>query len=87
MWLNFKGKLCDLSHPLVMGILNYTEDSFFDGGRYNNEKAIVDRAAQYWEIVSYGLYVVHNLCFCKIGKIIWNKKQKKNPRHWARVPI
>ena len=49
MWLNFKGKLCDLSHPLVMGILNYTEDSFFDGGRYNNEKAIVDRAAQLLE--------------------------------------
>ena len=46
MWLNFKGKLCDLSHPLVMGILNYTEDSFFDGGRYTSEKAILDRATQ-----------------------------------------
>lgn len=49
MWLNFKGKLCDLSHPLVMGILNYTEDSFFDGGQYTTEKAILDRASQLLE--------------------------------------
>ncbi len=49
MWLNFKGKLCDLSHPLVMGILNYTEDSFFDGGRYTSEKAILNRASQLLE--------------------------------------
>ncbi len=49
MWLNFKGKLCSLSQPLVMGILNYTEDSFFDGGKYTSEKAIVERAAQLLE--------------------------------------
>lgn len=49
MWLNFKGKLCNLSHPLVMGILNYTEDSFFDGGRYTSEKAILNRASQLLE--------------------------------------
>jgi dihydropteroate synthase len=49
MWLNFKGKLCSLSQPLVMGILNYTEDSFFDGGKYTSEKAIIERAAQLLE--------------------------------------
>jgi dihydropteroate synthase len=49
MWLNFKGKLCSLSQPLVMGILNYTEDSFFDGGKYTNEKAIIERATQLLE--------------------------------------
>ena len=32
--LNCKGKLLSLEHPLVMGILNVTEDSFYDGGRY-----------------------------------------------------
>ena len=32
--LNCKGKLLDLSEPKVMGILNLTPDSFFDGGRY-----------------------------------------------------
>lgn len=34
--LNCKGKLLDLSDPLVVGILNRTPDSFFDGGMYND---------------------------------------------------
>jgi len=29
-----KGALVDLSHPKVMGVLNSTPDSFFDGGKY-----------------------------------------------------
>ncbi|HNC31933.1 MAG TPA: dihydropteroate synthase, partial [Cyclobacteriaceae bacterium] len=29
--LNVKGKLVDLSTPVVMGILNVTPDSFFSG--------------------------------------------------------
>ena len=32
--LNCKGKLVDISTPLVMGILNVTPDSFFDGNKY-----------------------------------------------------
>lgn len=36
MQINCKGKLVDLSQPKVMGILNITPDSFFDGGK-NNE--------------------------------------------------
>ncbi len=32
--LNCKGKLVDLSKPIVMGVLNITPDSFFDGGKY-----------------------------------------------------
>ncbi len=42
--LNCKGKLLDLSHPIVMGILNVTPDSFFDGGKYLNEAAILQQA-------------------------------------------
>lgn len=38
MTINCKGKLIDLSTPKVMGILNLTPDSFYDGGNYNNEK-------------------------------------------------
>lgn len=34
--LNVKAKLVDLSNPKVMGILNVTPDSFFDGNRYTN---------------------------------------------------
>lgn len=42
--LQVKGNLLDLSTPVVMGILNNTPDSFYDGGKYNNLKAISERA-------------------------------------------
>lgn len=35
-----------LDTPLIMGILNVTEDSFFDGGKYTEEAKIVARAEQ-----------------------------------------
>lgn len=41
--INCKGTLIDLSAPKVMGILNCTPDSFFDGGKYSNSKAIVNQ--------------------------------------------
>lgn len=34
--INCKGELLDLSRPIVMGILNTTPDSFFDGGKHNS---------------------------------------------------
>ncbi|HEY1063643.1 MAG TPA: dihydropteroate synthase [Daejeonella sp.] len=34
--LNVRGTLLDLSKPQIMGILNLTPDSFYDGGRNNN---------------------------------------------------
>ena len=37
MTINCKGTLIDLALPKVMGILNITPDSFFDGGKYKNE--------------------------------------------------
>ncbi|WP_435254362.1 dihydropteroate synthase [Tenacibaculum sp. A30] len=37
MTINCKGTLLDLITPRVMGILNVTPDSFFDGGKYKNE--------------------------------------------------
>jgi dihydropteroate synthase len=36
--INCRGKLISLNKPLIMGILNVTEDSFFDGGKHNSEK-------------------------------------------------
>ncbi|MFZ4543762.1 MAG: dihydropteroate synthase [Saprospiraceae bacterium] len=39
--LNCNGILLDLSVPVVMGILNITPDSFYDGGKYADEKAIL----------------------------------------------
>lgn len=41
MNINCKGKLIDLSTPKVMGILNLTPDSFYDGGKYHSEKEIL----------------------------------------------
>ena len=38
MTINCKGQLIDLSSPKVMGILNITPDSFYDGGTHKNEK-------------------------------------------------
>ncbi|WP_306352405.1 dihydropteroate synthase [Flavobacterium sp. '19STA2R22 D10 B1'] len=43
MVINCKGELIDLSLPKVMGILNITPDSFFDGGRYKQEDEILNR--------------------------------------------
>lgn len=41
MTINCNGKLIDLDYPKVMGILNCTPDSFFDGGTYKNESEIL----------------------------------------------
>ena len=41
--LNFRGTLFDLSSPVVMGILNITPNSFYDGGRYTSETEILKR--------------------------------------------
>jgi dihydropteroate synthase len=39
--LNCKGKLLTMDAPIVMAILNTTPDSFFDGGKYIHEAAIL----------------------------------------------
>ena len=43
MTINCKGKLIDLSSPKVMGILNITPDSFYDGGKYQQESALLSQ--------------------------------------------
>ena len=43
MTINCKGDLIDLTTPKVMGILNLTPDSFFDGGSYKDESSILKR--------------------------------------------
>ena len=41
MYINCKGQLIDLDHPRVMGILNLTPDSFYDGGKYKSASEIL----------------------------------------------
>lgn len=42
--LNCGGKLLSLDPPIVMGILNLTPDSFFDGGQYESKNDILAKA-------------------------------------------
>lgn len=44
--LNCRGKLLDLRSPKVMGILNITPDSFYDGGRYTDPRAALNRVKE-----------------------------------------
>src|SRR3989304_7541812 len=44
--LNCKGKIIDLSAPKIMGIINITPDSFFDGGKYLTDNEIIARITQ-----------------------------------------
>ncbi len=43
--LNCRGKLLSLSTPKVMGILNITEDSFYDGGNYIEVEKALEHAS------------------------------------------
>jgi dihydropteroate synthase len=46
MFINIKGRLLDLSHPRIMGIINVTEDSFYSGSRYTSDEEILTVAGR-----------------------------------------
>lgn len=46
MKINCRGALLNLAGPKVMGILNLTPDSFFDGGKYDSDNAVLKQAEQ-----------------------------------------
>ena len=41
MLLKFRNRNLELSTPAVMGILNVTPDSFYDGGKYTDDRSIL----------------------------------------------
>ena len=43
MTINCHGKLIDLLSPKVMGILNVTPNSFYDGGKHSDEKSVLSQ--------------------------------------------
>lgn len=49
MLINCKGTLINLSQPKIMGILNVTPDSFFDGGKYRDEAQLLAQAEKMLE--------------------------------------
>jgi dihydropteroate synthase len=36
-------KIIEIEHPLIMGILNVSPESFYDGGKYSSDEAVVNR--------------------------------------------
>lgn len=46
MTINCNGILIDLNQPKVMGILNCTPDSFFDGGKYLDARTILKQVTK-----------------------------------------
>ena len=54
-YINVNGKLMDLSHPQVMGILNVTPDSFYAGSRTPEAESVERRVR---EAVSEGAQLI-----------------------------
>ena len=58
--LNIRGSLLDLSRPKIMGILNLTPDSFYDGGLNNDPVMALNKAemllAEGADILDFGAY-------------------------------
>jgi dihydropteroate synthase len=58
--INVRGQLLDLGEPCVMGILNVTPDSFYEGSRKQTEREIAERAcriiAEGGRIIDVGAY-------------------------------
>lgn len=53
--INIKGEILTFDIPRIMGILNITPDSFFDGGNYITAEAASDRAG---EMLSQGADII-----------------------------
>lgn len=47
--INCQGRILDLTLPVVMGIINATPDSFYDGGRHNSLQNALKRAEEMLE--------------------------------------
>ena len=58
--INCKGQLLDLVNPKVMGILNSTPDSFYDGGKYKSDLDFLNQTekmlAEGADIIDVGAY-------------------------------
>lgn len=54
-FINCSGKLLNITEPIVMGILNLTPDSFYDGGKYLDETALKNRI---YQIINEGAKII-----------------------------
>jgi dihydropteroate synthase len=77
-FLNCRGKLLDISTPLVMGILNITPDSFYDGGKFNDE---TDRKAYVEKMLLHGADLIDiGAVSSRPGASVVNEKEE-----WQRL--
>ncbi len=53
--LNVGGRLLHLDSPKIMGVLNVTPDSFFDGGKYLDEKIMLQQVEK---MISGGAHII-----------------------------
>lgn len=67
MQITCKGRIIDLSTPKIMGILNVTPDSFFDGGKYKSNKKIFKQTEK---------MLTHGATFIDIGAYSSRPKAK-----------
>ena len=58
MTINCNGRLIDLNEPKIMGILNTTPNSFYDGGSSQSMDLILDKVEKY---LSEGADILENL--------------------------
>ena len=73
--INIKGKLIDFKTPKIMGVLNISKDSFYDGGKYNSKYKAIKHAEKMFkdgaDIIDIGAFT------SKPGsKIISSEKEK-----------
>lgn len=72
--ININGRLVSFKQPLVMGILNITKDSFFDGGKYNDYDSAIKRAE---EIINDGADILDiGACSTRPGAMLVDKKKE-----------
>lgn len=76
--LNINGRLINIDKPLVMGILNLTEDSFYDGGKYNNFDKAILRAE---EIINNGGEIIDiGACSTRPGTELVSRAELVSPK-------
>ncbi len=73
--INLQGKLISFEKPLIMGILNLTEDSFSDGGKYINN---IDKALFHCqEMIEQGADIIDiGACSTRPGAILVSKQEE-----------
>jgi dihydropteroate synthase len=79
------GKYLDLSVPKIMGILNITPDSFYDGGKYVKRETLM---AQVDKMISDGADIIDiGACSSRPGAVTISEKEELTRLDYALRPI